>query len=463
MLDAPIRRGEVLHGVVCHEHVGDAIEWGGDAIQFAASVADFVALALESRERRRAESLTVGQNRVLELLAKGRGLEEVLETLTQTVEEHGDGMLCSVLVLDESGCRLRHGAAPNLPEAYNKAVDGLTIGPSAGSCGTAAYRGQRVIVEDIANDPLWVDYKEIAAEHDLGACWSEPILSADGTVLGTFAIYYRQARRPSETDLQTISAAAHLAGVAIENKRAEAMERKHREYVEAELRKVKQQLVNQTRLATVGQVAASISHELRNPLGAVNNAVYYLRRHLPAGEAKWEDYLDIIDHEVHVADGIITDLLEMSRAKEPHKLDADLGEVLDAARRSVPGADGVQWDVRLTPEPFVVRADSGQLRQVLTNLINNAVQAMDGDGRISIRANHDGNEDTITIEDSGPGVSAEDAARIFEPLFTTKAKGTGLGLAICRQIATRHGGQVELVETPQPGATFRLRLPRDTT
>ena len=135
------------------------------------------------------------------------------------------------------GIHLRHGAAPDLPPEYCRAIDGAAIGPCAGSCGTAAFRGERVIVSDIATDPLWENYKGLALGHGLLSCWSEPILCSQGKVLGTFAMYHRHISEPTEEDLQSIRVAAHLAGIAIERERAEtarqAAERK-REEVERE-------------------------------------------------------------------------------------------------------------------------------------------------------------------------------------------------------------------------------------
>jgi PAS domain S-box-containing protein len=178
-------------------------------------------------EHKKAELLKDGQNQVLELLATGAALSEVLTVLVQTIEEQSPGMLCSVLLLDEDGKHLRHGAALSLPEEYNQAVDGIEIGPRVGSCGTAAFLGETVIVEDIETDPLWKDCRELALKHGLRACWSHPILSMNGQVLGTFAMYYRERRKPSGQDMRLLKAAAHIAGIAIEHKRAEETLKTH--------------------------------------------------------------------------------------------------------------------------------------------------------------------------------------------------------------------------------------------
>jgi PAS domain S-box-containing protein len=171
-------------------------------------------------ERKRAESLRLRLGQVLESIAGDEALPQILERLVRAIEEFVPDMKGSVLLLDADGKRLRHGSAPSLPDDYNRAVDGLVIGPRVGSCGTAAYEKRLVIVEDIQTDPLWADYRDLAAKHGLRACWSQPIIDHEGTVLGTFALYYGQPRKPSEAELGLIITAANIAGIAIKRKRA---------------------------------------------------------------------------------------------------------------------------------------------------------------------------------------------------------------------------------------------------
>jgi PAS domain S-box-containing protein len=179
------------------------------------------AIARDITERKRADSLLKGQKRVLEMIATGASLADVLHTLVQTIEKQSSGMLCSILLVDKNGRHLRHGAAPSLPENYNREIDGIAIDTNAGCCGTAAYLGQPVLISDIANEALWTDFKDLALSHELRSCWSTPILSTQGKVLGTFAMYYRQPRHPDTQDLQLIEIAVHLAGIAIERQRKE--------------------------------------------------------------------------------------------------------------------------------------------------------------------------------------------------------------------------------------------------
>ena len=161
-----------------------------------------------------------GTARVLEALATAASLCEVLELVARVIEQQTNA-LCSILILDDQGTHLLHGAAPSLPQTYNQAIHGTAIGPCVGSCGTAAFQAEPVVVDDIATSPLWVDYKDLALEHGLKACWSTPIYSSSRTVLGTFAMYYREVRKPAEWEWKCIDEAARLARIAIERRRTE--------------------------------------------------------------------------------------------------------------------------------------------------------------------------------------------------------------------------------------------------
>ena len=161
------------------------------------------------------------RSRALELLSGNEPLQRVLEAIVKGVEQLEPKMLCSILLLDKTGQHLRRGVAPSLPDFYNLALDGVKIGLGVGSCGTAAASGERVIVEDIATHPYWSEYKGLACEAGLAACWSQPIRSSAGQVLGTFAIYHRQMHTPSESDLRLIEQSAHLASIAIQRRESE--------------------------------------------------------------------------------------------------------------------------------------------------------------------------------------------------------------------------------------------------
>src|SRR3984893_1459438 len=173
------------------------------------------------------------EKRILEMVAKGNSLAEILGSLCRLVEAQAGDVLASILLVD--GDRLRDGSAPSLPKAYTDAINGAVIGPSAGSCGTAAYRGEPVIVEDIATDPLWADYRDLALPHSLRACWSTPVFSSQGKVIATFAMYYREPRRPTQRDQEIIDQITHLTGIAIQKKLAlERLQRSEAYLAEAE-------------------------------------------------------------------------------------------------------------------------------------------------------------------------------------------------------------------------------------
>jgi GAF domain-containing protein len=160
------------------------------------------------------------RERVTELIASGAPLRETLAELVRIIEgATPSGMVASILLLDEDGRHLLHGAGPSLPEAYNKAIHGLEIGPEVGSCGTAAFHDKTVSVFDIANNPLWANFRDLALQFDLRACWSTPIHGADGKVLGTFANYYRVVRDPSPRDRELTEMITQAAASAIEHDR----------------------------------------------------------------------------------------------------------------------------------------------------------------------------------------------------------------------------------------------------
>lgn len=170
--------------------------------------------------RKRSEALLRGQKVVLEELIRGKPLPELLAHICEVMQEQGDGLRVSVLLLDEDGTHLRHGAGPALPAEYNRAIDGIAIGPEVGSCGTAAYRKETVVVSDIAADPLWAGFKDLAAGFGLRSCWSTPILSEAEEVLGTFAIYTGEPHAPGPEERSVAEVLSRTAAVAIEWHRA---------------------------------------------------------------------------------------------------------------------------------------------------------------------------------------------------------------------------------------------------
>lgn len=208
------------------------------------------------------DAFRVGQGQILGMIAANAPLGEILKRLMLLIEAQAPEMLCSVLLLSDDGDHIRHGAAPSLPEDYVKAIDGAPIGPKNGSCGTAMYRGEPVVVTDILEDPLWEDYRDLASGSGLRACWSTPILSGRGKVLGSFAMYYREPRTPTGEEAGLTDVATRIAGLAIEHQAAREI-----------LARTQAQLALSSYAATTNKAVASAAQEISQQLEAiVNNA-----------------------------------------------------------------------------------------------------------------------------------------------------------------------------------------------
>jgi GAF domain-containing protein len=205
------------------------------------------------------EEFRLGQGRILEMIATNAPLSDILSRLVRLIESQAPGMLGSVLLLSEDGDHIRHGAAPSLPEDYLKAIDGLPIGPKNGSCGTAMYRGEPVIVTDIASDPLWEDYRQYAAPAGLRACWSIPILSGRGKVLGSFAMYYREPRKPTGAEAGFTEVATRIAGLAIEHQLGREL-----------LQRTQAELAMASHAASKREAMVSIASKLQEQLQAIS-------------------------------------------------------------------------------------------------------------------------------------------------------------------------------------------------
>ncbi len=184
---------------------------------------ELLTIVREISEQRLNEFLLSLEKKVFEMIASNMVLPEILEVMCLEIEKETNGMQCSILTLDPNGKTLHHCAAPSLPKDYTNLIDGIEIGPSVGSCGTAAYTKRPVIVSNISTDPLWTDFKDVAEQFDLRACWSTPIISTDSKLIGTFAMYYKEPREPGFQELTIIERAVYLSRITIERKRSEEL------------------------------------------------------------------------------------------------------------------------------------------------------------------------------------------------------------------------------------------------
>jgi signal transduction histidine kinase len=212
------------------------------------------------------------------------------------------------------------------------------------------------------------------------------------------------------------------------------------------------------RLSTFGQLAGSIGHDLRNPLGVIETSLYLLRGRLGEDE-RARKHADRISEQLDIAGGIITNLLDMIRDRPLARESVALSGLAEAALGAVPHPAEVTVELIGLAELPPVEGDPGQLRQVLVNLLENAVHAASPAGTVTLRGLREPGAVAVQVDDTGPGVDPDTRTRLFEPLITTKDRGIGLGLALCKRIAVRHGGDVSYTERPGGGARFTLRLP----
>jgi PAS domain S-box-containing protein len=464
--------------------------------------------------RKLAEELRDGKNALLEMIARGAPLNETLEKLMLLVESQAPPVLCSVMLLADDGTTMLSAAGPSLPPDYLQAIHGAQIGPTVGSCGTAIFRKETVVVSDIMNDPLWAPYKELAAQYGLRACWSTPILLDKSTVLGSFAMYYRETRSPTDEDRSLIKAATHMAGIAIASTRREAELRRHREHLEelvqartAELQRTKdeaehaneelttalsnlsmtqEELVRRDKLAALGALVAGVAHELNTPIGnsltmasSMSERTAELRHDLEGGlrRSVLAAYLD----QAAAADEVVLRNLNRAAALVAGFKRIAVDSASSQRSRFVLGdlvaklLQAMQGEVRQHGLELVediehwLELDSypGPLEQALGNLIENSiVHGFNGltQGAITVRAQDAGNgEIAITVSDNGAGIPAAHLPRIYDPFFTTRlgSGGSGLGLYVTHNIVTGVlGGRIEVASTPVLGTSFTMRLPK---
>lgn len=411
-------------------------------------------------ERRQEDALKDAEQHILRAIVEGQLLSEILNLACSALENVLPGAICSVLLLSPDGRHLAHGAAPSLPKAYSAAIDGTEIGPAAGSCGTAAYTGETVIVEDIETDALWANYKELAKAHGLAACWSIPLKSKGGGVLGTFATYHRVPYRPSSRELNIAWRLAASAAIAIQRKLLDEALIAEKEKAEAASR-------------AKSEFLANMSHELRTPLNAILGFSEAIDRQLLDADKTGEYARDINRSGRQLLD-LINDLLDVGRIesgttkfnRQRYNVNAIVAEQIDLVRHAFPDAAVIRI-ADLDGCPYIL-ADVRAFRQVILNIVGNAAKFTPPTGLIDIDMDFTPPGLRITVTDNGPGIAPEVLRDLGQPFrsgetaYSRKYGGTGLGLYISRELIKGHNGTLDVASDLGKGTTITIRLPEDT-
>ncbi|MFK7865660.1 MAG: response regulator [Pseudohongiellaceae bacterium] len=388
-------------------------------------------------------------------------LKRTMESMARVVEAKNPGMKCSILLVDRNKGEVSDGAGPSLPQEYNDAVHGLKIGPKVGSCGTASFWNVPVIVEDIAKDPLWTELRETAAIAGVASCWSHPVTSSEGEVLGAMALYNSKPCAPEKHHMDGLEIASRMVGMAIERD------------------KMEQQLRHASKMEAIGLLAGGIAHDFNNILVTILGNAELALSILPE-DSKAAGMLENVITGSLAASELCDQMLgyagKKATATEPLDCNALVTEISNLSRVAL--SKKIDLHLDLCEEPTGVRGDRSQLGQVIMNLIRNAAESIENEqGKITIgsRVEHIGKKELLAlnlannmpvgsyvrvwISDTGCGMTDEIKAKIFDPFYTTKTTGKGLGLAAVQGIVHGHRGQLSVSSTQGNGTTFTLLLP----
>jgi len=424
-------------------------------------------------ERERLKFLGRCRNDVLELLSKAKPLLEILNLLISAGEAINPGMLGSILLIDKSGKCLLHGAAPSLPDFYTDATNGTKIGPGVGSCGTAAYTRERVIVDDIDTHPFWSGYTELTQKAGLKACWSQPIFSSKDEVLGTFAMYYKEPRKPNQFELDFIQNTASLAGIAIERSHAQDDLAQHRDHLQDLVYEKTIELKGAIRIAEDANRAKSeflsgMSHELRTPLNAILGFAQILEsdRKNPLQDRQIGFLQQIRKGGEHLLE-LINEILDLSKIEagkitlniEPLNTN-DLIEDCISFSSMLANKQNIPLENRSMPNLPSILSDPLRAKQALLNLLSNAIKYNHMDGKVWIEAEIITPETLrISVHDTGPGIALDKQSDLFVPFQrlgaeTTEIEGTGIGLSLTKRIVEEMGASIDFESDIGKGSHF---------
>jgi signal transduction histidine kinase/ActR/RegA family two-component response regulator len=433
----------------------------------------------------RERAVLSGERRILEMIATGVGYQPTLDAICRLFEDQNPDVRASILRV-ENFATVHPGASPSLPPEYAALLDGAPIGMNEGSCGTAAFTKKRVIVEDIASDPIWAAYAPLALQFGLRACFSTPILAADGEVLGTFGIYFLAPQLPVHEQLELADRAANLASIALERRRAELHMQKLHDDLEMRIDQRTKALADavqelscareiaETASAAKSAFLANMSHEIRTPMNAILGFAQLLAEDTNLSLPQTEKLAAIQRSGEHLL-SVIDDVLEMSKIESgrlsmlPHPFAlADVLTDVERMFRLQAHSKGLALIVGAASDvPDQVVSDQAKLRQVLINLVGNAIKfTQQGAVSVAVSASQvtgTGARLRFVVTDTGPGISEYAQAVLFQPFIQAghpaqRAGGTGLGLAISKRLVELLGGSISVASQLGQGSAFSFEL-----
>ena len=395
---------------------------------------------------------------ILQSLSAARKLEDILLETVHAIERIIPDCIGTIQLIENG--KIRNGAAPGLPKFYNNLVEGLAIGEGVGSCGSAAALRKPVIVEDVFAHPYWAPYQEVARQAGFAACWSYPVIQSDGAVIATFATYYRTRRTPTEDELSTIRAFAEILRLAIEQfrNRVALMDAKN---------------AAQDASRAKSRFLSMMSHELRTPLNAIIGFSDVLRLELfgPRDLPVYKDYADNIHRSGRMLLDLVNQILDVSRI-EAGKIDLKMEDLpLPAAITDVLQIEGgtilkKALRVHVADDALSVRADGQSLRQLLLNVVDNAIKYSPAGGTIEIGATQANGRVTVRVVDEGPGVPPDKLDQLglpfvsfADPEMVDSKQSIGLGLSISRALAEAMDGEIRFDNRPDRGFKVEITLP----
>jgi PAS domain S-box-containing protein len=412
-------------------------------------------------DRKRDELFRAEERRILTGVAESQPLNETMTEVCRLAEAAMPEARCSVLLVTPENA-MQTIAGPRLPREYSAAIDGAFIGPKAGSCGTAAFRGERVVVENIETDPLWEDYKHIALKYGLRSCWSVPLIAKNGRVLGTFATYHDRPYQPNQQDFDVINRLASYTAIAIHRSQLHADLIAARDHAEA---------ASQAK----SQFLANMSHELRTPLNAILGFSEIIANQSfgPDAQQRYVEYAGDIHDSGSYLLSLINDVLDVARVeagkvrinREHCGVVAVVEEQLRVVRRAYPECARIV--VRIDGDCPDLLVDHRAFGQVLINVIGNACKFTPPEGQIVLTCDWQSPGLRLIIADNGPGIPAnmiEEMGKPFrqvESAYSRRHSGTGLGLYISRSLMRLHGGDLEIASTLGQGTAITLNFPED--